>query len=222
MKGLVNPHGGGELKPLLLKGDELRAERERAGSLKRINISSREVGDLIMLGIGGFTPLTGFMTKADWQGVCDNMQTADGLFWPIPITLSTDADTADGLTEGEDIALFDTERNEIMATMTLTEKYGIDSGHECQTVFTTTDEEHPGVKMVMAQVPRAKTSTVATASTGKPPHQCNSHATGIAAAEPTVPGATGASPTKPKEVMARIMASPASPSPALRYPRRGR
>ncbi len=44
-----------------------------------------------MLGIGGFTPLEGFMTHADWQGVCDGMKTASGLFWPIPITLSADA-----------------------------------------------------------------------------------------------------------------------------------
>ncbi|MDX1497139.1 MAG: sulfate adenylyltransferase, partial [Salinisphaeraceae bacterium] len=151
MKGLVKPHGSDTLKPLLLKGDDLRAERERAASLPRVNISSREAGDLIMLGIGGFTPLTGFMNKADWQGVCDNMTTADGLFWPIPITLSTDADTAAGLNEGDDIALFDPEREEVMATMTLTEKYSIDKAHECQTVFTTTDDEHPGVKMVMAQ-----------------------------------------------------------------------
>ena len=44
-----------------------------------------------MLGIGGFTPLDGFMTHADWQGVCDGMKMASGLFWPIPITLSADA-----------------------------------------------------------------------------------------------------------------------------------
>ncbi len=151
MKGLVNPHGSAELRPLLLKGDELRTERERAATLKRVNVSSRETGDLIMMGIGGFTPLTGFMSKADWQGVCDNMHTEDGLFWPIPITLSTDAETAAGLELGDDIALVDSERNEVMATMTLSEKYSIDKAHECQTVFTTTDEDHPGVKMVMAQ-----------------------------------------------------------------------
>ena len=56
-------------------------------------MTSRETGDVIMMGIGGFTPLTGFMTKADWQGVCDGMKMANGLFWPIPITLSTDKTT---------------------------------------------------------------------------------------------------------------------------------
>ena len=89
---LVNPHGGGPLKPLLLQGDALKAEQARAKSLPKIKVSSREAGDLIMLGIGGFTPLDGFMTQADWQGVCDGMKMANGLFWPIPITLSTDDD----------------------------------------------------------------------------------------------------------------------------------
>ena len=58
-----------------------------------------------MLGIGGFTPLDGFMTRADWKGVCDDMRTADGVFWPIPITLSTDETTADSIAVGEEVAL---------------------------------------------------------------------------------------------------------------------
>ena len=59
---LVNPHGGGNLRPLLLEGDALAAERRRAETLPRLAVSSREKGDIIMLGIGGFTPLDGFMT----------------------------------------------------------------------------------------------------------------------------------------------------------------
>lgn len=151
MSKLVRPHGGGELKPLLLEGQALAEEQKRAAGLKKVNVSSREAGDIIMMGIGGFTPLTGFMTHADWQGVCDGMKMASGLFWPIPITLSTDKATADGLKEGEDVALFDPERNEILATMKITEKYTIDKAHECMQVYKTTDLEHPGVKMVMAQ-----------------------------------------------------------------------
>ncbi|MGE0081477.1 MAG: sulfate adenylyltransferase [Thiohalomonadaceae bacterium] len=148
---LVNPHGGGSLKPLLLEGDALKAELARAKTLPQVRVSSREKGDIIMLGIGGFTPLDGFMTHADWQGVCDGMKMANGLFWPIPITLSTDKATADGLKTGADIALVDGENGEILATMQVTEKYTIDKAHECATVFKTTDMEHPGVKMVMEQ-----------------------------------------------------------------------
>jgi sulfate adenylyltransferase len=151
MSILVKPHGGGELKPLLLEGDALAAEKERAASLPRVNVSSREAGDIIMMGIGGFTPLDGFMTHTDWQRVCDGMMMANGLFWPIPITLSADQATADGINDGDDVALYDSERDEILATMTITEKYSVDKAHECMQVYKTVDLEHPGVKMVMEQ-----------------------------------------------------------------------
>jgi sulfate adenylyltransferase len=91
------------------------------------------------------------MTHADWQGVCDGYRTAAGLFWPIPITLSTDTATAAGFHTGTEIALLDPEDGEPLATMRVTEKYAINKAHECATVFRTTSLEHPGVKMVMAQ-----------------------------------------------------------------------
>jgi sulfate adenylyltransferase len=148
---LVNPHGGGELRPLLLAGEALAAERARAATLPRLAVSSREKGDIIMLGIGGFTPLPGFMTHADWQGVCDGMKTASGLFWPIPITLSAGRAAADAISTGSDVALIDPDSGEVLATLTVTEKYAIDKAHECATVFRTTDPAHPGVKLVMEQ-----------------------------------------------------------------------
>ena len=148
---LVNPHGGGGLNPLLLEGSALKAELERSKKLTQIKVSSREKGDIIMFGIGGFTPLNGFMTHADWAGVCDGMKTANGLFWPIPITMSVDQATADTLKTGQEIALVDAENGETLATMMVSEKYVIDKAHECAMVFTTTDPKHPGVKMVMEQ-----------------------------------------------------------------------
>ena len=148
---LVNPHGGDGLNPRLLTGEDLIAEMKRARAFQKVRVSSREKGDLIMLGIGGFTPLDGFMTHADWQGVCDGMTMANGLFWPIPITLSTDSATADSISTGSDIALTDPDDGSIIATMWVTEKYRIDKAHECATVFGATDIEHPGVKMVMEQ-----------------------------------------------------------------------
>ena len=151
MSELVRPHGGSDLKPLLLEGEALTAEKKRAETLTKINVTSREAGDIIMLGIGGFTPLEGFMTHADWQGVCDGMKMSSGLFWPIPITLSTDISTAATFAEGDDVALYDPERDEILATMSVSEKYQIDKAHECMQVYKTTDMEHPGVKMVMEQ-----------------------------------------------------------------------
>lgn len=148
---LVKPHGGKSLAPLLLSGTALQSEMLRAQSLQKLMVSSREKGDLIMLGIGGFTPLTGFMSHDDWQGVCGRMQTASGLFWPIPITLSASKAVADSIKIGAEVALTDPEGSGILATMTVAEKYSIDKAHECQTVYKTTDAAHPGVKMVMDQ-----------------------------------------------------------------------
>lgn len=148
---LVEPYGGHGLLELLLEGDELAAELARAATLPKIRVSSREKGDLIMLGIGGFTPLEGFMSHADWSGICDGMKMASGLFWPIPITLSTDPATADAIKLGSDIALTDPDNGSFLATMRVTEKYAIDKAHECATVFKTTDPKHPGVKLVMEQ-----------------------------------------------------------------------
>ena len=151
MSGLVSPHGGRGLRALQLEGGRAAEELRRALALPRLRVSSREKGDLIMLGIGGFAPLEGFMDRADWQGVCDGMRTAQCLFWPIPITLSTDAGTADSIAPGTEIALADPDGDGILAVMQVAERYRIDKAHECRTVFRTVDPQHPGVSMVMQQ-----------------------------------------------------------------------
>jgi len=166
---LVRPHGGGDLKPLLLEGDARQAELKKAKGLTQVKMTSRETGDLIMMGIGGFTPLDGFMGKADWQGICDKYKMAGGLFWPIPITLSTTKGKADSIKVGEEVALVDEESGEIMATMKVTEKYTIDKAHECQCVFKTTDVEHPGVQKVMEQAEVNLAGTVKVFSEGSFP-----------------------------------------------------
>ena len=151
LPSLIPPHGGGALKPLMLAGESLAAERARAQTLRAVRVTSREKGDLIMLGIGGFTPLEGFMSRADWEGVCDGYRTASGLFWPIPITLSVDGETAKSIRIGADVALADPENGALLATMNVTERYSIDKARECRAVFRTVDPEHPGVGMVMQQ-----------------------------------------------------------------------
>ena len=147
---LVPPHGSDTLMPLLAEGEEKARLLEKAKSLPQLKLSSREVGDLIMLGIGGFTPLTGFMGSKDWKGVVTEMKLESGIFWPIPITLSAVQADADALEIGQEVALVSPDQ-EIMGILTLEEKYQIDKALECQEVFKTTEEEHPGVKMVMAQ-----------------------------------------------------------------------
>jgi sulfate adenylyltransferase len=150
----------------LLEGAEAEAEKKKAEGLKKIDISPRENGDLIMMAIGAFSPLDGFMTKADWKGVCEDFLTADGTFWPVPVTLSASKEDAGGINAGDEIALFDPELKEVRATMKVTEKYEMtdaDKKFECEKVFmgegTPTAEEfwkiakedHPGVEMVMKQ-----------------------------------------------------------------------
>lgn len=144
---LINPHGSEQLKILLLSGKEKDEELKKAKSLPQVVLSSRETGDLIMLGIGGFTPLDGFMNHDDWKGVCEQMKMTSGLFWPIPITMSND----EKINPGNEICLISGETNEIMGTMKVTESYKIDKDFECKQVFATNDKEHPGVKMVMEQ-----------------------------------------------------------------------
>jgi sulfate adenylyltransferase len=168
MSNLIPPHGGKGLINCLLEGAELEAEKKKAEGLKKVSLSPRERGDLIMLGTGGFSPLDGFMTKADWKSVCDNYQLSDGTFWPVPVTLSASQEEAGAISEGDEIALSDPETNEIMATMKVTEKFEMteeNKRYECEKVFmgegTPTPEEfwkiaedeHPGVQMVMNQKP---------------------------------------------------------------------
>ena len=165
MSKLVAPHGGKGLVCCLLEGSAREAELKKAAGMKQIEISARAKGDLIMLGIGGFSPLNGFMGKADWKGVCEKFQLADGTFWPVPITLDVTTAEADAIAIGSEIALV--RKGEIFATMKVTEKFAMtaaDKKWECEKVFRgegedsigdkfweVAEKDHPGVIMVMAQ-----------------------------------------------------------------------
>ena len=151
MPRLVRPHGGGDLKPLLIDDPEREPELKRAAGLQTVPMSSRETSDLVMMAMGAYSPLVGFMGHDDWRRVCLEMKLSNGLFWPIPITLSCDPDLAGSIGLGEDVALSDQDTGQIMATMTVTEKYAIDREFECAEVFRTTDPNHPGVAKVLEQ-----------------------------------------------------------------------
>ena len=166
MSNLVPPHGGGSLKPLLLPATERAEEDERAGSLKQVPLSSREVSDLLMLGMGAYTPLDGFMGEADWRRCCEHMMLEDGLFWPIPITLSCAQDLGDSIGIGEDVALVDGDTEELLGILTVEEKYAIDLEFECSHVFRTADPAHPGVEKVISQGPVNLGGPVRTVSEG--------------------------------------------------------
>ena len=149
---LVNPLGKEKkLKPLLLSAAEIAEEKKRAKELTVVQMTSRETADLIMMGIGGFTPLDGFMDQANWKGSVGDMKMTDGTFWPIPVTMSVNKGKADSIKIGQEVLLVDEETDEQMGTMKVTDKYEIDKNWECKEVFTTNDMEHPGVQMVMNQ-----------------------------------------------------------------------
>jgi len=184
MAKLVEPHGGKGLTICLLEGAELEAEKTKAAGLKKVEISPRVKGDLIMIGNGGFSPLTGFMTKADWKGVCEDFLTADGTFWPVPVTLDVSQEDADAINAGDEIALYDAEGDEIMATMQVSEKFektDADKTWESEKVYmgegTPTVEEfwkiakedHPGVEMVMNEKPMNLAGPVKVLSEGEYP-----------------------------------------------------
>lgn len=153
---LVPPHASPVLKPLVLTGQALNDAFKTAQNLPKIRLSSRERGDLIMLGIGGFTPLEGFMGEADYLGVVDSMTLTQGgakgdyqgAFFPIPITLSTDPDTAQNLSIGDQVALVD-DAGQIMGSLTISDIFIPDKMRECQSTFGTTDPNHVGVAQVL-------------------------------------------------------------------------
>ena len=151
MTNLVPPHGAGVLKPLLISEDLRSQQMSRAESLVKIPMSSCEVCDLLLLSMGAYTPLDGFMKQADWRGVCEDMRLADGLFWPIPVTLSANKTLANEIEIGQEVALIDGETQQIMGILMVQDKYIPDLALQCDKVFGTKDKSHPGVAKVMAQ-----------------------------------------------------------------------
>ena len=146
---LIAPHGG-ELILNMASAAEQAELVEEARGLPRITVGSRQLSDLEMLANGAYSPLSGFMTRDDYLGVVDTMHLANGLPWSIPITLSITTEQAKNLKEGQRVALLN-EQGTLQAVMTITEKYGYDKQHEASNVYRTTEEAHPGVKIVYQQ-----------------------------------------------------------------------
>ncbi len=145
--GLIAPHGG-KLNTREATGDAAKALADRAKSLPQRALNSRESADLEMLANGGFSPLDGFMTQAQYKGVVDSMTLPDGLPWSIPVTLSVSKEQANAF-KGE-IALTDAGGTP-MAIMTVSETFPYDKQHEAEKVYRTTEDKHPGVAAVYEQ-----------------------------------------------------------------------
>ncbi|WP_339949901.1 bifunctional sulfate adenylyltransferase/adenylylsulfate kinase [uncultured Albimonas sp.] len=115
-----------------------------AGELPSWDLTARQVCDLELLMNGGFNPLKGFLTEADYDGVVENMRMADGTLWPIPITLDVNEKFADKVAPGQDIALRDAE-GVILAIMSVTDKWVPNKSREAEKVFGADDKAHPAV-----------------------------------------------------------------------------
>ncbi len=148
-KGLIPPHGG---KLVNLVVDETRRNplAAQAKGLLRVRLPEREQCDLELLAIGAMSPLTGFMGEAEFHRVLDENRLAGGQPWTVPITCSVDRATADKIATGQAVALTD-ERDRTLAVLTVREKYGHDKKKECERVYRTLEEKHPGVAVTMSQ-----------------------------------------------------------------------
>jgi len=144
------PAHGGELIDLTVRGDEREALRERAAALPALRLNPRTVSDLELLGNGGFSPLKGFMGRADYDPVVESMRLASGLPWSIPVTLAVSREEAKGLREGSEVALAD-EAGNVLAVMALAEQFDYDKRREARNVYRTEDEAHPGVAALYRQ-----------------------------------------------------------------------
>jgi sulfate adenylyltransferase len=145
----IEPHGGELVDRRVPEGE--RVERLRkAEELRKIPVGSRTLSDLEMISTGVFSPLTGFMDRHDYESVVETMHLSNGLVWSMPIVLSATEDEANGLGEGDEVAITDGE-GRIVATVTVTDRYTYDKGREAKAVYQTDDEDHPGVAALYRQ-----------------------------------------------------------------------
>src|SRR5215217_1295323 len=145
----IQAHGG-QLINRELTGVERETLLERAPAMPRITLRPREVSDLEMIANGAFSPLEGFMCEDDYIAVRGNKHLASGLPWTIPVTLSATDESASGLNEGQQIALYEAD-DHLLGVLDLRQKFRYDKQREAERVYLTTDRAHPGVAALYEQ-----------------------------------------------------------------------
>ena len=144
---MIEAHGG-KLVNRIVKGDKSRQLKEKATEMPALELDFDELTAVDNIATGLFSPLEGFMGKEDYNSVVEDMRLADGTVWSIPVVLGVSQAKASKLKEGEDVALYFEEDNELYAILHLEEKYEYDEKKEAKEVYTTTEKEHPGVANV--------------------------------------------------------------------------
>ncbi|MCY9516304.1 sulfate adenylyltransferase [Paenibacillus apiarius] len=144
----ILPHGG-RLINRFVPEQELERKLAEAKSLPVIRVNRRTLSDLDLIGVGAFSPLTGFMNEDDYKSVVERMRLADGTVWSLPITLAVPDYIAETLTIGSTAAIIGEEDGVIYGTIDIESKYVVDQLKEAEQVFKTTDTEHPGVQKLL-------------------------------------------------------------------------
>ncbi len=144
----IRPHGG-LLIDQTVSEEELPDILERSEEFPWVPLTMMERADLELISTGAYSPLSGFMGKADYESVVETGHLASsGLPWTLPIVLGADAGTAAGVSEGDEVALADEETGSRVGVMTVEERFSADLDKEAQEVFRTADDDHPGVQTI--------------------------------------------------------------------------
>ncbi len=144
MAATLNPPHGGTLVNLLLAGEKAEEVKKASLDWPSWDLTPRQLCDLELLLNGGFSPLTGFMNRADFESVSNHLRLADGTLWPLPITLDVDEATAAKLEAGRPLALRDSE-GVMLAVLQVSDLWNLDREAKAQAVYGTLDQKHPGV-----------------------------------------------------------------------------
>src|SRR3990172_4053222 len=146
---LIAPHGR-KLVNLIVDPSRAAELKEASRDWASWDLTPRQLCDLELLMNGGFSPLTGFLTRKDYDRVVKEMRLGDGTLWPMPVTLDVRREKSDGLEPGSQLALRDAE-GVMLAAMHVEDVWEPDLKAEAQAVFGTTNPEHPGVAFLLKQ-----------------------------------------------------------------------
>jgi sulfate adenylyltransferase len=141
---LIAPHGG-ELIHLLVSPERAAELKAASRDWPSWDLTPRQLCDLELLIHGGFSPLTGFMNRADHDAVCGGMRLANGALWPLPITLDVTPEVARGLKAGTSALALRDQEGVMLAVLHVEDIWELDRQHESEAVFGTLNPEHPGV-----------------------------------------------------------------------------
>ncbi|MDQ0091853.1 sulfate adenylyltransferase [Paenibacillus anaericanus] len=148
----IAPHGG-TLINRVITGEERENLLLAAKNLSVIQINAWTISDLDLIGVGAFSPLTGFLNEEDYHSVVSSMRLADGTVWSIPITLSVSEEQALSLTVQQEVALVGEKDGVVYGLLEIGSIYKVDQAVEVKNVFKTEDPEHPGVKKLLERSP---------------------------------------------------------------------